>query len=657
MTGKKFHALHRKFNLFKINLLIMGLLLVVVLQGDNAFAAPENFYLFADSNSGNGNAMDPLGVESRDSKSFSSSPYSTGLSLNFQVDFGKATYGDSDGNGFDDATILGGGVSAVMDLWGPWSLWADFDNATSYDALTVYPGYDILDPSVKSDEKGTLTNRIMDGGITYGFNGGKVLDRFQLGLGWLNYDFIAKEHGYLETRDYSGIEVLFHGEKGLNDRVIIQGSLELAPALSVADHVKGDYANPDRTASTSYGAYFWSTKCGLRIMLNPRVWLESGFTYQMLHGDGHENPDYRFLEHDYTRYGFYALFGTRFFGSRVSTPNEPVKPIPTPVPPTEAKTQSQLEPAVQHPAALVVINRITPDSGIINHQVDLTIEGTGFHPGAQVLFRTGQATISVTNRTFISENQLTCTLDLKGAVLGSYDLKVTNPDGQFGEMPKAFVVKGQELPVIPEPVPIVTSSGEGFNNGSILLTLKGTGFVPGTTVKMVSSTGAVVSGEIEKLQSDKITGFFNLKGQSEGTYDIIATYPDGHSAKLSEGFKVKTFSEEKSRTLMPVHFDVGKATIGADQVGSIKGIIGELQKNPKARIMLGGYTDMRGSVSYNLNLSMRRVEAVKEILIAGGVNPERIDIYAYGKEKAKAGTDENIWRNDRRVDIAIYQEN
>jgi hypothetical protein len=224
MTGKEFHALHRKFNLFKINLLIMGLLLVVVLQGDHALAAPENFYLFADSNSGNGNAMDPLGVESRDSKSLSSFQYSTGLSLNFQVDFGKATYGDSDGNGFDDATILGGGVSAVMDLWGPWSLWADFDNATSYDALTVYPGYDILDPSVKSDEKGTLTNRIMDGGITYGFNGGKVLDRFQLGLGWLDYDFIAKEHGYLETRDYSGWKSSFMGRKasmtGLSSRAV-----------------------------------------------------------------------------------------------------------------------------------------------------------------------------------------------------------------------------------------------------------------------------------------------------------------------------------------------------------------------------------------------------------------------------------------------------
>jgi len=202
-----------------------------------------------------------------------------------------------------------------MDFHGPWSLWANYSYANSYDALTVYPGYEILDPSVKSDSKGTLTNRIMDGGIAYRFYPERIFDRLQVGIGWFDYIFLAKEHGCLETRDYSGVEAFFQGEKRLNDRLIVHGNLQFAPTLAVADNVKGDYDNPDRKANTAYGGYFWATKLGLRVLINPRMWLESGFTYQVLHGEGHEHPDYRFLEHDYNRSGFYALFGTRFFGA------------------------------------------------------------------------------------------------------------------------------------------------------------------------------------------------------------------------------------------------------------------------------------------------------------------------------------------------------
>jgi outer membrane protein OmpA-like peptidoglycan-associated protein len=459
------------------------------------------------------------------------------------------------------------------------------------------------------------------------------------------------------------VEVLFHGEKGLNDRVIIQGSLELAPVLSVADHVKGDYDNPDRTASASYGAYFWSTKWGLRIMLNPRMWLESGFTYQMLHGDGHENPDYRFLEHDYNRYGFYALFGTRFFGAKNTVKAEPVIGDAATSPPVEAQPpspsssqQPQAQSVIQN--ATVAISKITPSSGLVNSKVHLTLEGTGFQPGIQVTLHAGPARLAITDMTVISENQLSGSFDLTNAATGNYDLTVTNADGQSTTMSNAFMVKRPEQPALNPAGEITVFPRSGFNNGSILITLKGAAMMPGTTVKMTSQTGVVVPGEVVRVQPGEIAGFFNLKDQKAGFYDFYLSYPDGHKAKADENFEVIAFSQAnyKFRNLLDIYFDVDKATISGDPISRIKDQFLILRKNPEAKIVLIGYTDARGSYSYNLSLSMRRAEAVKELLTANGIKAEQISIYAYGKEKARQGATDNVWRNDRRVDVVIYEE-
>jgi outer membrane protein OmpA-like peptidoglycan-associated protein len=256
---------------------------------------------------------------------------------------------------------------------------------------------------------------------------------------------------------------------------------------------------------------------------------------------------------------------------------------------------------------------------------------------------------------FISENQLSGTIDLKDAKLGTYNLKVINPGGRFGELSAVFTV--QEKPSAMAKPTITALSSEGFNIGSILITFKGVGFVPGTSVKLINASGKIITGEIVKSRSNEITGFFNLKNQSDGSYDILVTYPDGHLEKIPQGFKVKEFSEANAKTLMKVYFDVAKSNISTDQVKIIKERLTGILKNPKVKIILGGYTDMRGSASYNLKLSMERAEALKTILVDGGVNLEQIDIYAFGKEKAQQGQDENVWRNDRRVDIVVYQEN
>jgi hypothetical protein len=575
----------------------------------------------------------------------------TGFSVDLQFDFGKAKYGDSDGNGFDNATILGYGVNAGWDFRGPWSLWTSYKNLNSYDALSVYPGYEILDPTVTGDEKGVLSNAILDGGVIYRFQNVGIFDQLGVGLGELDYNFTAKEHKYLETRRYSGLEAKLLLDKKLNDKLMVRGSFKIAPKLTVSDSVKGDWNNPDRTADTSYNAYLWGTQWGLNVALNEKMWLETGFSYELLHGEGHEYSEYRFLKHDYTRYGFYALWGMRFSGSRISPEPHPAIRNSDPQPP-EARTPEILNPVVRYPD--IIITRVNPGEGSINTKVAVMIEGTGFRPGVRVAFTKDQASLILTNLKLVSATQIAADLDLSNAALGLYNITVTNDDGKFGALPDAFIVKQPEQ-LAPQ---INALQHEGFNNGSILITLEGPDIQPGITVKIIGPGGVTIPGVIINSQTKEIEAFFNIKDQPAGRYDYYLFYPDGHGTKLDGEFEVRVFSAERYHieTLLPNYFDIDQSEIRSNQIASITNDLAVILKNPTKKIVLGGCTDERGNNVYNLDLSMRRANAVKQYLIEHGVKPERIIIYAYGKEHAKKGQDENIWQNDRRVDVMIYEE-
>jgi peptidoglycan-associated lipoprotein len=58
-----------------------------------------------------------------------------------------------------------------------------------------------------------------------------------------------------------------------------------------------------------------------------------------------------------------------------------------------------------------------------------------------------------------------------------------------------------------------------------------------------------------------------------------------------------------------------------------------LQEYPEARIRLEGNADERGTREYNLALGARRANAAKAYLVGRGVDPSRISVVSYGKER------------------------
>ena len=93
-----------------------------------------------------------------------------------------------------------------------------------------------------------------------------------------------------------------------------------------------------------------------------------------------------------------------------------------------------------------------------------------------------------------------------------------------------------------------------------------------------------------------------------------------------------------------------------DQRIALDNAVKILNADTKLYISLSGFTDERGTKKYNLALSTRRAEAIKSYLIAQGIDPARILIFAYGEEfPLKKGHNESAWRFNRRVDIRLWE--
>ena len=113
---------------------------------------------------------------------------------------------------------------------------------------------------------------------------------------------------------------------------------------------------------------------------------------------------------------------------------------------------------------------------------------------------------------------------------------------------------------------------------------------------------------------------------------------------------------ELNKSLNPIFFGFDKFALRQDQSIVLDNAVQILNINPKLYISLSGFTDERGTKKYNLALSVRRAEAIKNYLVTKGIDPARILIFAYGEEfPLKKGHNESAWRFNRRVDIRLWE--
>lgn len=82
-----------------------------------------------------------------------------------------------------------------------------------------------------------------------------------------------------------------------------------------------------------------------------------------------------------------------------------------------------------------------------------------------------------------------------------------------------------------------------------------------------------------------------------------------------------------------------------------------LNANPGVKIQLEGHCDERGTTEYNLALGQRRAEAVRDAMLALGVDRNRIETISYGSEvPLDPAHTEAAWAVNRRVHFTPFTE-
>ncbi len=106
-----------------------------------------------------------------------------------------------------------------------------------------------------------------------------------------------------------------------------------------------------------------------------------------------------------------------------------------------------------------------------------------------------------------------------------------------------------------------------------------------------------------------------------------------------------------------IFFDFDQYNVDSADMATLQNQAQWLQRNPAVRVTLEGHADERGTRDYNIALGERRANAAKNYLASLGIDPSRINVISYGKERpAELGSTEEAYAKNRRaVTVVIGQ--
>jgi peptidoglycan-associated lipoprotein len=122
------------------------------------------------------------------------------------------------------------------------------------------------------------------------------------------------------------------------------------------------------------------------------------------------------------------------------------------------------------------------------------------------------------------------------------------------------------------------------------------------------------------------------------------------SSASSSAAAAKTEADKLSEVGNTIYFDFDSSELSENAQMTLNRQAAFLNVNPTLVIVVEGHADERGTREYNLALGDRRATAVRDYLLAKGLNSARVRTVSYGKERpAVEGSTEAAWEKNRRA--------
>jgi OOP family OmpA-OmpF porin len=170
--------------------------------------------------------------------------------------------------------------------------------------------------------------------------------------------------------------------------------------------------------------------------------------------------------------------------------------------------------------------------------------------------------------------------------------------------------------------------------------------------KVASEGKCGFSVNADDLASDQgmanfVDAVFCLKGERDSDRDGVPDSAD-KCPNTIPGAKVN----KVGCWVVKINFSTNKADIRPQDHAGLDEVVVVLEKNPTLKIEVQGHTDNRGAQDYNVALSQKRADAVKQYFVDKGIAADRLSAKGYGMSQPIASNDTVEGRfENRRVQL------
>jgi outer membrane protein OmpA-like peptidoglycan-associated protein len=157
---------------------------------------------------------------------------------------------------------------------------------------------------------------------------------------------------------------------------------------------------------------------------------------------------------------------------------------------------------------------------------------------------------------------------------------------------------------------------------------------------------------------------FNYSGNLGGTAYTLSGSPQNNNISALVSLQIRFGAPAVMAAPPPapaaaapsfmVFFDWDRSNLSAQALNTIKQAANQFKAKGNARITATGHTDTSGPENYNMALSLRRANAVKDALVREGVPATAISVVGRGEQGLLVQTADGVREpQNRRVEIVI----
>ena len=192
----------------------------------------------------------------------------------------------------------------------------------------------------------------------------------------------------------------------------------------------------------------------------------------------------------------------------------------------------------------------------------------------------------------------------------------------------------------------------------------------GQSVVLNWRTSGATAVTIDGIGQVPVNGTQTVSPSNSTNFHLVAKSDSGASTEASVRVAVRVAAAPSAPTadtsgdmgsdaafhqaVPDAFFDYDSYELRPDAQGAASSASAYLASHPAIRVVIGGYSDERGSAEYNLALGENRANAARQALLSAGIAPSRLRVVSYGKEKQFCSeSTESCWQQNRRAQFSL----